>query len=267
MIRQLTIQDNEACMNLLKKQPAENLFIIGDIEAYGYKQDFQMLWGDFGEQGELRGVLLKYQGNYIPYAPGAFDAQGLALIISQDPNAAIISGLESVTAKVLPYVMTPLGKTRSLYYAKCNTAEKIEYDERTNLVKRASIHDVEKIIDLYKGVEEFSSTETVEDKKRNMEKGVSRTYFIEEDGDMISAASTAAENSFAAMIVGVCTHNDHRRKGFASQCMSKLCLDVLREGKSLCLFYDNPAAGRIYKRIGFEDIEKWTMTSCLSKEV
>lgn len=41
--------------------------------------------------------------------------------------------------------------------------------------------------------------------------------------------------------------------------MEKLMADVLEEGKSLCLFYDNPEAGRIYKRLGFKDIGRWTM--------
>ena len=41
--------------------------------------------------------------------------------------------------------------------------------------------------------------------------------------------------------------------------MQKLFKDVMDEGKLLCLFYDNPEAGRIYKRLGFTDIGMWTM--------
>lgn len=37
------------CFSLLKQQPAENLFIIGDIEAYRYEQDFQKVWGTLGK--------------------------------------------------------------------------------------------------------------------------------------------------------------------------------------------------------------------------
>ena len=61
------------------------------------------------------------------------------------------------------------------------------------------------------------------------------------------------------MVVGVATREDYRKKGLVSKCMSKLCYDYLKEGKTLCLFYDNPEAGKIYKRLGFKEIEKWIM--------
>ena len=32
-----------------------------------------------------------------------------------------------------------------------------------------------------------------------------------------------------------------------------------KKNKYLCLFYDNPKAGAIYKRLGFIDTEKWVM--------
>ncbi|WP_346764171.1 GNAT family N-acetyltransferase [Bacillus sp. N1-1] len=126
-------------------------------------------------------------------------------------------------------------------------------------VKKADLDDLNKIHFLHNMIDEFEATETVEEKQRNQEKGVSRTYYIEMDGQPVSAASTAAENSQSAMVVGVCTLPDYKRNGYATTCSSKLCYDVLSEGKVLCLFYDNPDAGTIYKRIGFQDIEKWMM--------
>ncbi len=43
------------------------------------------------------------------------------------------------------------------------------------------------------------------------------------------------------------------------KCLSKLCSDLLKRNKTLCLFYDNPKAGRVYRRIGFKEIGIWTM--------
>lgn len=61
------------------------------------------------------------------------------------------------------------------------------------------------------------------------------------------------------MIVGVATHPAHRRKGLATQLLIRLCEDLLSEGKTPCLFYDNPEAGSIYRRLGFTDVGTWVM--------
>ncbi len=52
---------------------------------------------------------------------------------------------------------------------------------------------------------------------------------------------------------------EHRRKGYTSQILSKICSDLIAENKTPCLFYDNPKAGSIYHRLGFESIDSWMM--------
>jgi len=41
--------------------------------------------------------------------------------------------------------------------------------------------------------------------------------------------------------------------------LSKLCSDFIERNKSLCLFYDNPKAGKVYHKIGFKEVGRWTM--------
>jgi predicted GNAT family acetyltransferase len=61
------------------------------------------------------------------------------------------------------------------------------------------------------------------------------------------------------MIVGVCTRKEFRKKGLVSKILAVLMNEVIAEGKTLCLFYDNPKAGKIHKKLGFQDIGMWTM--------
>jgi uncharacterized protein len=259
MIRLLTHEDDEQCQRLIQKQPAENLFIIGDIEAFGYEQDFQTIWGDFDENENLRGILLKYRENFIPYSSGEFDAEGFANIINRCDDFKIMSGLKAVTSKVEPFLTREFHSKRQMYYAKLDNRDSLSNDELTH-VKKASLEELPKLVELLRSIPEFTGGEfTVENRKHSMEKGVSRSYYIEEEGRFASSASTTAENSMSAMIVAVCTHSNYKKKGYATECMTKLCRDVLEEGKELCLFYDNPEAGRIYKHIGFEDIGFWMM--------
>jgi len=45
VLKKLTQNDHEQVFAFLKEEEAINLFIIGDIEAFGYNKDFQELWG------------------------------------------------------------------------------------------------------------------------------------------------------------------------------------------------------------------------------
>ena len=262
MIRRLNQIDHEICMKLLKTRSAENLFIIGDIEGYGYDQEFQKLWGDFNENGELIAVLLKYEGNYIPFASKSFDARGFAEIISDDPGFRMMSGLKHITEEIEPFLTQPLKSKRQTYYAKCSGLKMNVDQVDISNVLQAQPNDVEELVKLLNSIPEFSSsTITVETKLRGLKDNTARSFFIVEDGEMVSSASTAAENSSSAMVVAVATLENYKKKGFATKCMLKLCSQLLQEGKELCLFYDNPEAGAIYKRIGFEDIGFWMMYS------
>ncbi|SDY02224.1 hypothetical protein SAMN05421736_101160 [Evansella caseinilytica] len=261
MIRRLSLSDHEACFRLLKTRPAENLFIIGDIEAFGYDQSFQKLWGEFNSQGELIAVLLKYEQNYIPFASGPFHAEKFAEIMCSDPEFSMMSGLKEMTAMIEPFLTRKQQRKRETYYAKCTRIGfGITAAADTSNVKQAVPDDADAILRFLKTIPEFNDgMGTVESKRRNLGRGTSRTFYIEDEGEIVSTASTAAENSLSAMIVAVATSASHKRKGLASQCLVKLVRELLDEGKQLCLFYDNPEAGSIYKRIGFEDIGFWMM--------
>ncbi|MGG1630011.1 GNAT family N-acetyltransferase [Rossellomorea sp. NRS-1567] len=259
MIRQLTEQDHDICQQLIHQQPAENLFIIGDIEAFGYEQEFQKIWGDFDAEGNLRGILLKYRENFIPFSMGEFDAEGFAGIINGTEDYSIVSGLKRIVKQVEPFLSREIKSKRHMYYAKCDNTEAMDRQDLPH-VKQATLTDLPKLVDLLNSIPEFSGGDfSVEKRKHSMEAGVSRSYYVEEDGKFVSSSSTTAENSMSAMIVAVCTHPEYKKKGYATECMTKLCRDVLEEGKELCLFYDNPEAGKIYKRIGFKDIGYWSM--------
>jgi uncharacterized protein len=261
MIRRLNESDHDDCFKLIKTMPAENLFIIGDIEAYGFEQEFQKVWGEFNESGELVAILLKFEENYIPFAAASFNAKGFADIISNDPTFKMMSGLKEFTEQIEPFLKQQLKKKRQSYYAKCTKLNDNLTIINANNVQQALPKDAEDLVNLINSIPEFDSTLTVERKLRELKDGTSRSFFIEEDGKMVSTASTAAENSMSAMVVAVATLENYKKKGYATKCMLKLCNELLLEGKDLCLFYDNPEAGAIYKRIGFEDIGFWMMYS------
>jgi predicted GNAT family acetyltransferase len=57
-----------------------------------------------------------------------------------------------------------------------------------------------------------------------------------------------------ANIGGVCTEKSVRGLGYASQTVSDLCAMLLSQGLTCSLSFNNPAAGSIYKRMGFKEV-------------
>ncbi|HEU5138635.1 MAG TPA: GNAT family N-acetyltransferase [Bacillales bacterium] len=262
MIRQLTEKDNERVMAFLSDEAAFNLFTIGDIENFGYGSDFQDIWADFDKAGDMRAVLLRYYDSYLPYAKGEFDTSSFTRLIKDRTDLKVVQGKADVMDRFRfhEFAGFPLMGKRSMYFAELKKSDRLDGSDDSNKVKKARVEDVDGLLKLHNQIEEFSAIPP--DRERlvhKMESKSGRTVIIEERGEIVASASTTAENTYSAMVVGVMTKPGCRRKGYASICMSALCREVLEEEKTLCLFYDNPEAGNIYKRLGFHDIGMWDM--------
>lgn len=257
MIRQLVAYDHDRVMNLVGNKPAENLFIIGDIEAYGYASDIQRVFGQF-EMDKLVAVLLDYDHNYIVYSEGPYDMAGFAKIINADEQLTGFSGLREIVQPMEHLINKPVKRKGDTYYAKC---EKLEVaSEKTYDMRRTTVEDIPAHMELVRSIPEFADSSTSEESmKRTIENNTGRSYAIWSGDEMVSVVSTTAENKQSAMIVGVGTKEEYKRKGYASELMIKTCQELLDEEKIVCLFYDNPEAGKIYQRLGFKEIGFWNM--------
>jgi len=259
MIRKLEEKDRALVLDFLSEEPSINLFAIGDIEVFGFEEDFQDVWGQFKDTN-LKGVLLRYNQNFIPYwKKREFNpAEFIKIIEKSSIKNRMISGKKSILEN-FENIFDNYNK-KETYFCELKKAENLIED--TSEIKVAQVSDKFRIPKFTNTIEEFSDSPDVtpEQFEKKLKTNSGRAYYIENSkGDIISVAQTTAENSQSAMIVGVATKPGYRRKGLVSKCMSKLCKNYLKEGKTLCLFYDNPEAGKIYKKIGFKEIDKWTM--------
>ncbi|MCF7926040.1 MAG: GNAT family N-acetyltransferase [Candidatus Izimaplasma sp.] len=88
--------------------------------------------------------------------------------------------------------------------------------------------------------------------------GVTLLYKV--NGIPAATVATTAETTQNAMVVAVATKKEFRNQGLASQLMTHLMHHYFTiKNKHLCLFFDNPDAGKIYKRLGFKDLGTWIM--------
>lgn len=260
MIRKLTEKDNNNLMNLIMEEPEYNLYIIGDVENFGYSQDFLELYGEFDEYGVISAVLVRYFNIFNLYAKDRFDMDGFINIMKSYQKPRMLVGKTQIVSR---FEGSSLGfnKSELHHFAVLREIKSAFQIDKKIIVKRANIDDVERIADLRNVISEFSSGSNnfKEILLNDFKAGTAHGYYVEVDGNIVSYAQTSAENSKSAMVVSVMTDKKYRKKGLASACIKVLCDDLIKQGKTLCLFYRNPEAGSIYSRLGFKEIGLWSM--------
>ncbi len=264
-MRRLGDSERSRVMAYLKTEPEYNLFIIGDIENHGVSTDFQDVL-IYEKNDQIDSVLLRYHQSYLVYSQSeVFEIEPI-LTELQTPNLKVLSGKKSILDKLLPHLKNL--EFRNTYLMKLGRGELTADDNRPAprdcRLKAAVVSDVPAIIDFVDTIQEFTSTMTREARLTQMttdiqdEKG--HYFCFENQGRIIAVAGTSAENSLSAMVVSVATDPAWRGRGLASQLVSELARTLLAERMQyLCLFYDNPDAGRIYRRLGFKDAGQWVM--------
>jgi predicted GNAT family acetyltransferase len=258
MIRKLEEKDRAEVLKYLNEEASINLFMIGDIEAFGFDKDFQELYGQYDEENNLEGVLLRFNENFIPYYKNdTCSIEGFSKIINQFKKEKMISGKENIAIKFKSIFKDV--NLKPTYFCEIDHMDSLA--ECTLDVKIAVPEDAKRIYDFIETIEEFSAiVASVERVESRIKDKSGRIYYVEnEKGEILTVSQTTAENTQSAMVVGVATKKEARGRGLMTQCLSKLCRDILEEDKKLCLFYDNPKAGAVYHKIGFTSIDNWMM--------
>ncbi len=258
MIRKLKEGDREELMHYLLREPAYNLFIIGDVENYGFDRDFQELWGEFTPAG-LNAVLLRYYSYLIISSKGAdYDVDGFAKIV-EGLDFRMISGKEEAMRPLTERL--DLTDIRTQYLAELASPDSL-LPVGPGDVEWLTVENYREVLELHRAIAEFGIVEVNEEAfLRPVKDGTGRTCFIRRDGKPVSTASSAAETAGMAMLIAVGTLTKYRKRGYASLSVSALCRALIHEGKTVYLLYDNPDAGRIYRRLGFREIGEWLSAS------
>lgn len=247
MIRQCFEQDRAQVMDYLNKERVLNLFFVGDINNFGFDHDFQKVYMDEDEQGVIQAVYLRYHDSFLMSSYTKTIDQEFVNRIIQEEKIMHISGEQSC----VDAIELAGFKNDDCYFCKMVNQPELP----TKTIEVATIEDIPEINQVLTAA--FDHEVVVREETLLTKTG--RTYFMRENGKIVAVASSTAETDGLAMIVGVGTIEECRGKGYASEVMKKLCSDLLKEDKVPCLFYNNPAAGRIYHRLGFEDIGRWAL--------
>jgi aminoglycoside 3-N-acetyltransferase len=267
-------EEKPAILATLKQSPVENLFAIGDLENFDLEADFFDALALYrpGQTQVLDSLVIRYHQNLILACPGeSCQIEPLSALTSH-LSIKIISGRTALLDALKPH--RPDFNFRSMFLLAVNRQQFTPFTTATGMAEAlnayepprlATLDDIPAIAALFAGIAEFAHSANQQERIRELSTAMgsgSCHYYVQCDGDqrIIGTVGTTAENSVSAMIVGVSTAPEHRGRGLASRLVSMVCDRVLGSRfQTLALFYDNPDAGRIYRRLGFADAGAWTM--------
>lgn len=262
-MRLCTEADRAAILAYIAAEPEMNLFLYGDIEAIGVDKDPVQIWAEDGPAG-IAGVLLRYYDSYIFYSRD--DAVDLTPFVAllRDRKIDNLSAKDALARRLAPFF--PQLVPEPTHMSRCSAlAPGLPAAPAGLTIRRiAGEAALREILELLRGIEEFAASyhgdEKELDRLRRCEDLGGALYGGYVDGRLVATAQTTAASSQSAMIVSVATRPDARGRGYASAVVAALCRDQFAAGRQfLCLFYDNPAAGRIYRRLGFAEVGVYTM--------
>lgn len=257
-------EDIEKLLTYLEQDLKNCLYSYIDLKKYGIENPHLTVWFDSeADEGENSGnkeicctALKYYEGLQLFDAVGNMNPEETAKLI-RGLNSHIVSSTVDVIEKLYPllqdsYEMEQGYVTEMLHFPSGQISEEVrpakieEYDE------------IARLICSDEGVGgHYRPEELKEQLIARLGEGMGRNYVLVREGEILCHAATYAELDNLAVISGVITREDQRGKGIGTLAVSKLCKELLKEGKKPCLFYYTKQAEAFYRKIGFEAGTGW----------
>ncbi len=262
-LRPLGAADRNAFDALCARDRVRFLTLRLNVETRGLGSAELPAWGVFDSGGAmLRGVALRHNNTLL-----AADATGNCGPLF----AALLDSLPGMMgARGTRETMQALRKSLMVYRpghwddSVCMLLNRppVCSPERMKMARAATLADLDLLTQLYAGAGiMYRSRVNVAAKLERRD----RVLVIEtarsggRGSRIVSCALINNEGAEAGLIGGVYTLPEMRGRGYASACVAALCRDLQADGKTPCLFYENPIAGRVYQRLGFEAVGQWSV--------
>jgi predicted GNAT family acetyltransferase len=261
-IRRLTAADEPVVTALCDRYPLRMLTLRMHLEAYGYASESLLVWGAFAEDAiTLEGIGFRLNNTFILADADGSCAPVFAKLIDSESHVAGVRGtVETVTG-----VQSSLQRHTSTNWeiSTCMRLQKPPQIAPDSLigVRRATEDDLDALADHYAGAANmYRSRSNVASRLQTH-----RVFVAMGSPDLsghraiVSSALLNVEGADAGLIGGVFTQPHARGRGYAAACTAALSLDLQKDGKTPVLFFENPIAGRVYRKLGFEECGKWAL--------
>ena len=242
MIIRCQEKNRQEIMAYLYQKPELNLFLIGDIEKYGFDNKDQTIFMDYNKK--ISCIYLLYYNNLAISANGNIDENFISRLIDWYQVEAI-----SGDKQTLKNLDIPNFTKKECHFASISNYSCQDYNYQVQVLDKSGIRET-----IYNSNNIFSNTVDFHKKINEVAKKSARLYGIYDNKKIVAGASSTAECSKLAMIISVYTLKEYRNQGYATNVVKKLVSDLCSENKTVCLFYDDLQAQAIYTKIGFKPV-------------
>ena len=250
MFRRVESEDEELIKDYIGTDYDKCLYLYLDFVKYGLNNENLKFWLD-KENDEIRCVILKYYSGMHVYSKNKdcdFDKIS-ELILEESPSVICAE----------KYLIEKLAEKLSetdyeVEYGWVRVLSK-HFPCENSMVERAGEKDLKNICDLiindHMGVF-YDYDELYSQIKEREDDNFGRNYIIKDGDKIISNASTNAEVEGIAVLSNVITDSEYRGKGLATKVCSKMCNDLIDEGKNIYLVNYTEESVGLYDKLGFE---------------
>lgn len=257
-IRKLTEADHPDVVDFFGDQIGHYYFIINELLSNHYSADNLHVFGEY-EEGLLVSVLINNNSNVTYLANTDRAIEGYKGVLKR-LKFSKLSGPSKWMGKFIPLLevkqdsLSHMGVVKKISVAKRYPEFEVSWVQ--------SEEELSNLYDLlleggYAGSISKQKTDFIRNGIQRIEEKSERTAYLNVDGKMVSSAAAVREGEKSAIIVGVVTHPVYRGLGYGTEVLIGLFDRLLQEGKYPYLFYDNPAARSVYKKLGMTEVCEW----------
>lgn len=226
------------------------LYLYLDFIKYGLTNENLKFWLDI-ENNEIKCMILKYySGIHIFSKNKDCNYDEITKLINNETPSVICA--EKFLIENLSEILNETEYAEEYGWVRVLSKH---YQCENSMVEKAEEKDFKEISNLiindHMG-EFYDLNELISQIKERADDDYGRNYIIKEKDKIISNASTTAESDEIAVLSNVITDPSFRGKGLATKVCSKLCNDLIDEGKKVYLINYTEESTRLYDKLGFE---------------
>ena len=255
-IRRATEADCDSIVRYLEAEAIDNTYMLGDIHIYGFDSEALDVWAAEDANEIIYGVILRYYTAYLCYTKleDGVIAKMQAFLLRQNPHIIVAKG--SVADALMPGLEGYMRSDKIL----CALFSTHKLKDATTQIIIAKPEDAPEIARQFSKIDEikeyYDEVSLADNIATRIRSGEGEHLFIRLDGKIVAHGNSSgfAEKTTTAGVNGIFTLPEYRGCGYASQIVSEISRRIYDSGKTPVIAYDNPDAGQIYRRLGYEDV-------------